>query len=156
METCFFDVWDVEAKPLDPAAALAFVTRPENGAETLFTGTVRNHNHGRDVVGMTYDVFAPLALQSFREIAEEAKAQWGDDLCLYVVHGKGRLEVGGVSIVIAVGTPHRDEAFKACRYIIDAIKHRSPIWKLEHYTDGDSAWSKGCELCHAPQTEPVS
>ena len=64
-------------------------------------------------------------------------------LLLVVSVVAGRYE----SIVIAVGSPHRDEGFKACRYIIEQIKHRSPVWKLEHYVDGDSEWSKGCELC---------
>lgn len=147
MGTIFTDIWDVQEKPLDPAAALDFVTAAPNGAETLFVGTVRNHNQGKEVLGVSYDVFEPLARQSFREICEEAQRQWGHELSLYIVHGKGRLVIGGISIVIAAGSPHRDEAFKACRYIIEEIKHRSPVWKLEHYTDGDSEWTKGCELC---------
>lgn len=143
----FVDVWDVTQKPLDAMEALDFVTTNANGAETLFVGTVRNHNLGKPVLGVSYDVFEPLAKTSFREICEEAQAKWGKDVSLYVVHGKGRLDIGGVSIVIAAGSPHRDEAFKACRYVIEQIKHRSPVWKLEHYVDGDSEWTKGCELC---------
>lgn len=147
MDNCYIDIWQVEERPLKAAAGLAFVTQPANGAETLFVGTVRELNQGRSVLGVSYDVFEPLARQSFREICDEAQAQWGSELSLYVVHGKGRLPVGGISIVIAAGSPHRDEAFKACRYVIEQIKHRSPIWKLEHYVDSDSEWTQGCELC---------
>ena len=148
----YVDVWDVENNPLNPVAGLDFVTKMPNGAETLFVGTVRNLNLGKKVLGISYDVFVPLAKKSFQDICEEAQKKWGSDLSLYVVHGQGRLEIGGVSIVIAVGSPHRDEAFKACRYIIEEIKHRSPVWKLEHYEDGDSEWSKGCELCTSSHT----
>lgn len=147
MAKTYVDVWNVEERPLDVAAALEFVTEDPNGAETLFVGTVRHFNQGRDVTGMTYDVFDPLAKQSFADICDEARTKWGEDLYLYVVHGKGKLGIGGISIVIAAGSPHRDEAFKACRYVIEQIKHRSPVWKLEHYVDGDSEWSQGCELC---------
>ena len=147
----FVDVWDVEQKSLDAMAGLAYVTgvgmAVRNGAENLFVGTVRNHNLGKKVLGISYDVFEPLAKQNFLEICQEAQEKWGKELDFYVVHAKGRLDIGGVSIVIAVGSPHRDEAFKASRYVIEEIKHRSPVWKLEHYEDGDSEWSKGCELC---------
>ncbi len=141
------DVWDVTTHPLDPTAALSFVTAAPNGAEVVFVGTVRDHNQGKQVLGVSYDVFDPLAIKTFNEICAEAQEKWGRELRLYVVHGKGRLDIGGVSIVIGAGSPHRDEAFQACRYLIDEIKHRSPIWKLEHYVDGDSEWAQGCELC---------
>jgi len=147
MSSTHIDIHDVSQNSLVAQDALDFVTLDPNGAETLFVGTVRHFNQGRDVVGITYDVFEPLAIESFKDITQEARSKWGDDLAIYIVHGKGRLDVGGISILIAVGSPHRDEAFKACRYIIEQIKHRSPVWKLEHYVDGDSEWTKGCELC---------
>ena len=147
MSQTYIDVWDVTTQPLDASDGLKFVTQNPNGAETLFVGTVRHLNQGKDVLGVSYDVFEPLAKTSFTEIATEAQEKWGENLCIYIVHGKGRLDVGGISIVIAVGSPHRDEAFQACRYIIEEIKHRSPVWKLEHYVDGDSEWTQGCELC---------
>lgn len=147
MGEIFVDVWDVKSRQLDAMAGLSFVTQPPNGAENIFVGTVRELNQGKKVLGVSYDVFEPLAKQSFADICKEAQKKWGNELWFYVVHGKGRLDVGGISIVIAVGSPHRDEAFKACRYVIEQIKHRSPIWKLEHYADGDSQWTQGCELC---------
>jgi len=147
MGSIFVDIWDIKDKPLDVMEALNFVTKNPNGAETLFVGTVRNHNQGKKVLGVSYDVFEPLAKQSFKDICAEAQNKWGEDLDIYVTHIKGRLDIGGISIIIAVGSPHRDEAFKANRYIIEQIKHRSSIWKLEHYFDGDSEWTKGCEAC---------
>jgi len=147
MGKIFVDIWDIEDKTIDIPTALQFVTTGRNGAETLFIGTVRNHNIGKDVLAVSYNVFDALAKNSFTDICKEAQDKWGEDLDCYIVHAKGRLDIGGVSIVIAIGSPHRDEAFKACRYVIEEIKHRSPIWKLEHYADGDSEWSKGCELC---------
>lgn len=159
MSKIFVDVWDVNTQPLDAMAGLSYVTEKPNGAETMFVGTVRNHNLGKKVLGVSYDVFEPLAKQSFLEICQEAQEKWGNELDFYVVHAQGRLDIGGVSIVIAVGSPHRDEAFKACRYLIEEIKHRSPVWKLEHYEDGDSEWSKGCELCthsHTIESHDIS
>jgi molybdopterin synthase catalytic subunit len=132
---------------LDPAAALEFVSDPAFGGITMFVGRVRDFNHGRDVVGISYDLFDALALNMFAKIAGEAFERWGPKLRLHVSHAKGRLGIGDLAVVVAAGTPHRAEAFEACRYVIEAVKHRSPIWKQEHYVDGDSAWSEGCSLC---------
>ncbi|MCP4923931.1 MAG: molybdenum cofactor biosynthesis protein MoaE [bacterium] len=153
MGKVFVDVWDINEKPLDAALGLDFVTENPNGAETLFVGTVRNHNQGKQVLGVSYDVFEPLAKQTFKDICTEAQKKWGPALDLYIVHAKGRLPIGGISIVISTGSPHRDEAFKACRYLIEEIKNRSPIWKLEHYVQGDSEWTQGCELCTSSTTD---
>ena len=118
-----------------------------HGATDMFLGHVRSRNLGRDVTGVSYDVFEPLALETFRQIAEKAQQIFGESLKIYISHFKGHLPVGGVSIAIAVSSPHRDEAFKACRAIIEAVKHEAPIWKQEHYTDGKSEWVKGHALC---------
>lgn len=148
MSNIFVDVWDIEKKKINTAEALEFVADDINGAFNLFLGAVRNHNHGQKVLGVSYDVHNKLAINNFREICKEAQEKWGDNLKLYVVHAKGRLNIGDLSIAIAVGSKHRDESFQACRYIIEEIKKRSPVWKLEHYVNGDSEWTKGCELCH--------
>ena len=147
MSNIFVDVWNVDEKPLDSNQAIAFVQDGANGANALFVGVVRNHNQGRVVKGVSYDVYEELAKNNFKEICEEAQKEWGEKLRLYVVHGKGRLDIGGVSIMIAAGTPHRDESFKACRYVIEEIKKRSPVWKKEHYVDGDTEWVQGHALC---------
>jgi molybdopterin synthase catalytic subunit len=127
--------------------AADFVDAAENGALNMFIGKVRNHNMGKAVNAVSYDVFAPLACNVFQEICAEATAQFGDRLRLYIEHYKGKLEIGGISVIIAVGSPHRDESFQACRYLIEQLKIRAPIWKQEHYVDGDSEWVKGHTLC---------
>ncbi len=149
MGKIYVDVRNVNETPLNVMEGLAYVTENFNGAEALFVGTVRNHNQGRKVLRVSYDVFEPLTKQSFKDICLEAQEKGGGGLDLYVVHGKGCLDIGGISIVIVAGSPHRDEVFKATRYIIEQIKRRSPIWKQEHYVDGDSEWIQGCELMHS-------
>lgn len=138
---------DIRDAPLDPAAALAFVSDPRFGGIATFIGRVRAQNFGRVVTGITYDLFAPLALKSFRDIDARARAEVGEPLKLYLAHARGDLVLGDIAVLVAAGTPHRDEAFRACRIAIEALKHESPIWKQEHYVDGDSAWSEGCSLC---------
>lgn len=154
MAELFVDICDVATQPLDVMAGVTFVTKPGNGALSLFVGTVREINQGRTVLGISYDVFTPLAKHVFTTICTEAQVKWGEALSCYVVHGKGRLSVSGVSIVIAVGAPHRDAACSACRYLIEQIKQRAPIWKLEHYQDGDSQWTEGCQL-HPREPKPA-
>lgn len=141
------DVLDVANGALDPAVALEFVSDPAFGGITLFVGRVRDHNVGRAVTGISYDMFDALALNVFAGAARAAAERIGPRLKVYVAHAKGRLAVGDLAVVVAAGTPHRDEAFRACRAVIEAVKHTAPIWKQEHYVDGDSGWSEGCSLC---------
>lgn len=138
---------------LDPAEAIEFVSDPAFGGVDVFIGRVRDFNQGRTVVGISYDLFDALALNGFRQIMAEAAVAFGPKLKLYVAHAKGRLGIGDIAVVVAAGTPHRDEAFRACRQVIEAVKHTSPIWKQEHYQDGDSAWSEGCSLCDVDTSE---
>lgn len=150
------DLWkivDRSTAAIDPAEAIAFVSDPAFGGLDVFIGKVRDHNHGRAVLGISYDLFEPLVLNEFERLVAEVRAQSGPSTRLYVAHARGRLAVGEVAVVVAAGTPHRDEAFKACRQLIEAVKHRSPIWKQEHYRDGDSQWSEGCSLCHADHAD---
>lgn len=137
----------VVTEVINPAAAFAFLADEAHGAADMFVGTVRNHNQGKEVRGISYDVFDALALNVFRELAAEARKQWGEDLNVYIEHFKGRQGIGGVSVVVGVSSRHRDESFKACRFLIEEIKHRAPIWKQEHYLDGDSEWVQGHALC---------
>lgn len=123
-----------------------FVADPRFGAQLVFSGVVRNRNHGRDVRAMTYDSFGPLAQKTMESICAEAEERW-NDIKTVLIHRTGRLEVGDCSVVIGVGSVHRDEAYQASRYIIEELKTRVPIWKQEHYLDGDSAWIEGCSLC---------
>ena len=146
------EVLEIGQGALDAAAALEFVSDPGFGGIALFVGRVRDLNLGRNVVGVSYDMFEPLTLTVFAQAAVEAEAAVGPRLKVYVAHAKGRLGVGDLAVLVAVGTPHRDEAFRACRSVIEAVKHRAPIWKQEHYADGDSVWSEGCSLCEPAAT----
>jgi len=132
---------------LDPGVALDFVSDPRFGGIALFVGKVREHNVGRVVTGVSYDIHRSLAVSLFRSLAAEVVGEFGPAVKLYVEHACGDLKVGDLAVVVAAGTPHRDEAFRACRALIEAVKHRAPIWKQEHYVDGSSAWSEGCSLC---------
>ena len=150
MDTHFVYVADRAQEVIDVAAALDFVSDPGFGGITMFVGRIRDLNQGRRVTGISYDMYRPLALARFAEIAEQAARDVGPALKLYIAHAVGRLEVGDVAVVVAAGTPHRDEAFRACRAAIEAVKHATPIWKQEHFEDGDSTWSEGCSLCDTP------
>ena len=125
--------------------AYDFVSDPAHGAVDLFAGAVRNHHEGNVVEGITYDVHEKLAEKVFKGICEEAQKRWNDTK-LYLSHYKGQLDIGGISVLIAVGSPHRAESFDACRFIIEELKKRAPVWKQEHYEDGPSEWLPGHSL----------
>lgn len=137
----------VSEETLSVEEAIKFIKADNHGAVDLFIGTVRNRNLGRDVVAVDYDVFIPLALSVFESICKLAISQFAASLKIYLSHFKGKLPVGGQSVIIAVSSPHRDEAFLACRYILEEIKEKAPVWKQEHYIDGSSEWVKGHALC---------
>jgi molybdopterin synthase catalytic subunit len=113
-------------------------TTPADGALCLFVGVVRNENRGRAVVRLEYEAYEEMALPLMHEIAAETKRRFPVTL-LRMVHRLGRLEIGEPSVAVAVASPHRDEAFSACRFAIDTLKAQVPIWKKELYADG-SAW----------------
>ena len=121
------------------------VMNPGSGGVCVFEGWVRNVNEGRSVQRLEYEVYAPLAIEEGGLVIAEAKQRF-PFLAASCVHRSGLLEIGDCAVWVGVSAPHRDEAFKACRYIIDEIKVRLPIWKKEHYVDGDSGWVN-CERC---------
>jgi molybdopterin synthase catalytic subunit len=123
----------------------AQVMNPGSGGVCVFEGWVRNENDGRTVQRLEYEVYAPLAIKEGKKVIAEAKQRF-PFLAASCVHRSGLLEIGDCAVWVGVSAPHRDEAFKACRYIIDEIKVRLPIWKKEHYVDGDSGWVN-CERC---------
>jgi molybdopterin synthase catalytic subunit len=133
--------WITDA-PIDTCELIQQTGSAEHGAVLLFLGTVRQINEGRPVTGIRYEAYREMAEQVLREIADEARArvQAGQ---INVVHRTGELGLGEVSVAIAVATPHRADAFDGARYIIEEIKKRLPIWKHEHYADGEAAWVKG-------------
>lgn len=135
---------DTKEKKLSIIEAENFISSHDYGASIYFTGTVRNQNDDRSVIGITYDSHDALVINSFREIYNEADQKLNiKDKSVYIEHAKGYLNLGEVSIIIAVACKHRDQAYVLSRYIIEEIKKRSPIWKKEHYQNNDSAWLKG-------------
>jgi molybdopterin synthase catalytic subunit len=111
------------------------------GAVATFVGLVRGENLGRTVAFLEYEAYEQLALKAFARIDEEARAAW-PSITLGLHHRTGRLEIGEASIAIVVASPHRGEAFAACRYAIERVKQIAPIWKHEHF-DGGEVWIEG-------------
>ena len=135
---------DSKDNKLSISDAEKFVSSVEFGASIFFTGTVRNINNNKSVTGITYDSHDELVIKSFEEIYKEANEKLNiQDKAVFIEHAKGYLNLGEISIIIAVACKHRDQAYVLSRYIIEEIKKRSPIWKKEHYTNNQSDWLKG-------------
>jgi molybdopterin synthase catalytic subunit len=131
----------VTSDPLDAAAAIGAVSAADCGAVATFVGLVRDHNAGRRVLYLEYECYEALAVKAFELIAAEASDRW-PAARLAIAHRTGRLRIGEASVIIAAGSPHRADAFAACRYAIERIKQIAPIWKREHF-DGGDVWIEG-------------
>ncbi|HEX4046745.1 MAG TPA: molybdenum cofactor biosynthesis protein MoaE [Elusimicrobiota bacterium] len=129
---------------LEPAALAAAVSSPRHGAVSTFVGVVRAVHAGRRVKGIEYDCFFPLAEKELARIVAEAEKRW--PARVEASHRIGALEVGEASVAVAAGSMHRPEAFAACRWTIDEIKRRLPVWKKEKYIRGEGRWLPGCAL----------
>ena len=117
------------------------VEGPDAGAVVLFFGTVRNNTDGRPVECLEYEAYPPMAEKKMAEIAQEISDKWGLDR-VAMIHRVGKLEIGEVSVVVAVASPHRKDGFKACKYAMDRLKQIVPIWKREVWADGEAEWVK--------------
>lgn len=134
-------LFEVVAEPLDPERLVAHVRKDEAGAVALFYGVVRNENMGRKVLYLEYDAYPEMATKQMRQIADQAKGQWPiTDVAMQ--HRTGRLEIGETSLLIAVSSPHRKEAFDACHALVDRFKEVVPIWKKEVWEGGEE-WIEG-------------
>ena len=136
---------EVTATAIEPSALQESLQNPGAGGFCSFEGWVRNVNEGRSVERLEYEAYEPLVIAEGEKVLAEAKAKY-PFLEARCVHRTGLLEIGDLAVWVGVAAAHRDEAFKACRYIIDELKVRLPIWKKEHYVDGDSGWVN-CERC---------
>ena len=124
-----------------------FIKDSKFGASIYFLGTVRNINDNKKVTGITYDSHDEMVIKSFEEIYNEADQKLDiKDKAVFIEHAKGYLNLGEISIIIAVACKHRDQAYVLSRYIIEEIKKRSPIWKKEHYENDESEWLKGNKI----------
>ena len=112
------------------------------GARSLFEGTVRNTNDGHEVKKLEYECYESLAIKEGNQILDEAIKKF-DLIDAFCIHRVGTLEIGETAVIVVTTSGHRDQSFKGCRYIIDEVKCRVPIWKKEHYADGETEWLKG-------------
>jgi molybdopterin synthase catalytic subunit len=131
------DLYRVTEEPLSEPAVTAAVADPEAGGVVVFSGVVRNETGGRRVKFLEYEAHAPMAEARMREIGEMVHARWPGVKAVAMVHRVGRLEIGEASVVIGVSAAHRAEAFEACRFAIDRLKETVPVWKKEHFEDGE-------------------
>ena len=134
------DDFAITIAPLSMAEASSLADDPANGAVVVMSGTVRNQTEGKAVEYLEYQAYQPMAIAIFNSIATEIRQQWQDANRIVIHHRVGKLEIGEISVIVAVGCPHRGEAFEACRYAIDTLKHNAPIWKKEWFEDGASTW----------------
>jgi molybdopterin synthase catalytic subunit/molybdopterin converting factor small subunit len=128
-------------EPIDSASLVTAVKQGEDGAVVVFDGIVRNHTRGRRTLYLVYEAYEDMALRMMHELARQAVAQHAVRQ-VALVHRLGRLEVGETSVLIAVSSAHRAQAFEACRWLIDTLKKTVPIWKKEHFEDG-AVWADG-------------
>jgi molybdopterin synthase catalytic subunit len=130
----------IVTEPIDVRALEARVSGVENGAVVTFVGQVRRHSRGREVAYLEYAAYVPMAEKMMRQIAEDAAKRWPVEVAMQ--HRIGRMEITEPSVVVCVGSPHRGDAFDACRYCIDTLKETVPIWKKEVCPDG-AFWIEG-------------
>jgi molybdopterin synthase catalytic subunit len=131
----------ITTSPIDVRDVIVSVVTPESGGINLFLGTTRNHSSGKAVTMLEYEAYEPMALKMMNAIADDARQAW-EIQNVAVVHRVGRVPVGETSVAIAVSAAHRDEAFRACRFLIDELKRVVPIWKREYFSDGTIEWSQ--------------
>ena len=135
----------VTDEPIDTRAVRARLEDPSCGAYVQFDGWVRDHNEGREVLRLEYEIYEPLAIKEGQRIIDEAMNRFAVRNA-FAVHRSGLMALSEAAVVVGVSSPHRDAAFEACRYIIDQAKVRLPIWKKEHYASGDTEWVN-CQHC---------
>lgn len=134
------DNFAITFAPLSLEEVYALADDAGNGAVVVMSGMVRNQTDGKAVVALEYQAYQPMALEIFAQIATQIRNTWLDVNRVVIHHRIGRLKIGEISVLVAVGCPHRSEAFAACQYAIDTLKHNAPIWKKEHWGDGSSSW----------------
>jgi molybdopterin synthase catalytic subunit len=129
----------VSTEDIDIAEVTQSVRDYRAGAVTLFLGTVREFTGDVQTESLEYEAYPEMAVSSMQELADAAKARW-NLVSISIVHRIGHLQLGDVAVAVAVSAPHRAEAFEAGRWLIDTLKEQVPIWKKEHYADGETEW----------------
>ena len=131
---------EIIGEKIDVSSLVQSVLTPETGGIDIFLGTTRNHSKGKKVVRLEYEAYSPMALKLMNEIVNEAKTRWGIHR-ISMVHRVGVVPITEASVAIAVSASHRKEAFEACRFAIDELKKKVPIWKKEIFEDGE-VWAE--------------
>lgn len=131
------DSFAITIAPLSLTEAYELADDSANGAVVVMSGTVRNQTEGKAVEYLEYQAYQPMAIAVFQTIATQIRDQWQDANRIVIHHRVGKLKIGEISVIVAVGCPHRSEAFAACRYAIDTLKHNAPIWKKEFFFGED-------------------
>jgi molybdopterin synthase catalytic subunit len=135
---------DTKEQKIELSNAEKFIASSRFGASIYFAGTVRDLNNNKNVIGMTYDSHDQIVIKSFEEIYQDSITNFKfENQAVFIEHVKGYISLGEISILIAVACKHRDQAYELSRFFIEEIKKRSPIWKKEHYQDGESEWLEG-------------
>ncbi len=146
------DIYQIVREPIQTEGLVSQLTRSEDGATVTFFGIVRNNTRGRKTTHLYYEAYEPMALRKMREIGEAVRQRWQIGQ-VGIVHRLGRLEIGEVSVAIVITSPHRGIAFESCRYAIDTLKKKVPIWKKEFFEDGE-IWVEG--ECHPTENGTVT
>jgi molybdopterin synthase catalytic subunit len=137
-------------QPIEITPLIAEVQSAARGGLAMFLGVVRNQQDGHEVLRLHYSAYHSMAEAECARIVAEAQAKW--DVAVSLAHRLGRLEIGDTAVAVIAAAAHRDEAFAACRYLIEQVKRRVPIWKQEFYADGSVSWVDPTD--GAVQTEP--
>ncbi|MEL6929723.1 MAG: molybdenum cofactor biosynthesis protein MoaE [Cyanobacteria bacterium J06600_6] len=135
------DSFSITIAPLSIAEVYGLADDTRNGAVVIMSGTVRNQTEGKAVEYLEYQAYQPMAIAVFNSIAAEIRTSWQDANRIVIHHRVGKLKIGEISVIVAVGCPHRGEAFAACKYAIDTLKHNAPIWKKEFFLEDDGSSS---------------
>ena len=135
---------DIKKEKIEIIKAEKFIASNKCGASIYFIGTVRNLNNNKQVIAMTYDSHDALVIKSFEEIYESSIKKFNfDNSVVFIEHIKGKIKIGDISVLIAVACKHRNQAFELSRFFIEEKKKKTPIWKKEHYKNGNSEWLEG-------------
>lgn len=129
----------LSSDPIDYHQLTESVRSTASGAVVLFLGTVRELTGGRRTVALDYETYPEMAEVQLAELEAEARSRWNIDQ-VGIIHRLGHLELGEISVAVAVSCPHRQQAFEAGKFLIDELKHRIPIWKKENWEDGSTEW----------------
>ena len=143
------DLYKITNDKIEPNALHDVVLENSDGAVASFAGVVRDNTRGRATQYLEYDVYMEMAEKEMRAIGDEIKSRWEVD-AVAIIHGYGRVEIGDISVLVAVSSPHRKAALEACHYAIDRLKETVPIWKKEVWIDGE-AWIDGDPSSSPPE-----